>query len=57
MAQKVEEMDAETVWEKIYKKSKGRLRIIRLMLMFFCTRVIQDRMCRFQWADDMDMVE
>lgn len=55
MAQKVEEMDAETVWEKIYKKSKGRLRIIRLMLMFFCTRVIQDRMCRFQWADDMDM--
>lgn len=55
MAQKAEDMDAGSVWEKIFKKSRGRLRIIRLMLMFFCTRVIQDKMDRLQWADDMDM--
>lgn len=56
MAQKVDSANAEGIWETIFEKSNGRLRIIRLMLMFFCSKVIQDKMTHFQWADTLDMI-
>lgn len=56
MAQKADTMEVEEIWNTIYEKSKGRLRIIRLMLMFFCSKVIQDKMTSFQRADTLDMI-
>ena len=55
MAQKADALTAEDVWESVYEKSRGKFRIIRLMLMFFCSKVIEDKMTHVQWTDSLDM--
>ena len=55
LAQKAELADADTIWNYIYEKSNGRLRIIRLMLMLFCSKVIQDKMAHYQGDSNLDM--
>lgn len=55
MAQKVDSCDADSVWQDIYEKSNGRLRVIRLMLMLFCSKVIQEKMTHFQSDDTLEM--
>lgn len=55
LAQKVDTLDAEQVWQTIWEKSAGKLRIIRIMLMFFCTKVMQDKIDHLQYADTIDM--
>ena len=55
LAQKAEFSDADTIWNYIYEKSNGRLRIIRLMLMLFCGKVIQEKMAHYQGDSNLDL--
>lgn len=55
LAQKVDFSDAETIWNYIFEKSNGKLRIIRLMLIFFCSKVIQEKMAHYQGDSTLDM--
>ena len=55
LAQKVDFSNADTIWNYIFGKSNGRLRIIRLMLMLFCSKVIQEKMAHYQGDSNLDM--
>ncbi len=54
LAQQVNILDANTVWEIVREKSGGRPRLIKTMLMFFCTQVMRDR-ADSRWEDTIDM--
>ena len=54
LAAHVDETDAAAVWESIYEKSEGHLRMIKIMLMFFCTKVMQDKLNGTRWGDSID---
>lgn len=54
LAAKGDELDAAAVWDAIYEKSEGHLRMIKIMLMFFCTKVMQDKMSSTHWRDSID---
>ena len=55
LALRIDNITAEQVWETIMDKSNGKLRIVRIMLMFFCTKVIQDKMNTTHWVDSLDV--
>ena len=55
MAQKVDSIDAEQVWTLVMEKSGGRLRLIKVMLMFFCTKVMQEKMSSSAWTNSLDI--
>ncbi len=55
MAQKVDSYSADSLWDIICEKSRGKFRIIRLMLMFFCSKVIEDKATQVQWANSLDL--
>lgn len=56
LAQKVDTIGPDQVWETILEKSGGRLRLIKVMLMFFCTKVMQDKMSSSKWSNSLDIV-
>lgn len=55
LAQNADELDASQIWDEIGKKSEGRIRLIRIMLMFFCTKLMQAKSGSPGWAEKMDM--
>ena len=55
LAQKVDSIDAEQVWTLVMEKSGGRLRLIKVMLMFFCTKVMQEKMSSSAWTNSLDI--
>ena len=55
LAQQVNSLDADAVWGIVREKSGGRPRLIKTMLMFFCTRVMRDRVSSNRWEDTIDM--
>lgn len=55
LAAGVDELSAQDVWQVIMEKSNGRIRQIKVMLMFFCTKVIQSRMRYSHWSKNPDM--
>lgn len=55
LAQKIGTTSSEQVWEAIMEKSNGKLRLVRIMLMFFCTKAMQEKMNSSQWTDSVDM--
>ena len=56
MAQKVDSIEPEQVWTTVMEKSGGRLRLIKVMLMFFCTKVMQDKMSASKWTNSLDII-
>ncbi len=48
------ELDSDRIWDAIWEKSSGRLNIIRLMLMFFFTKVMQEKIASYQWEETLD---
>jgi len=56
LAQKVDTIGPDQVWETVLEKSGGRLRLIKVMLMFFCTKVMQDKMSSSKWSNSLDIV-
>lgn len=55
LAQKVDDMAVDEIWNAIYEKSEGHIRIIRLMLMFFCTKVVQEKVSHVQYNDQITL--
>lgn len=55
LAQNFHNLDAEQIWAVVKEKSGGRPRLIKTMLMFFCTGVMRDRAAGSRWADTIDM--
>lgn len=55
MAQKIDAMTAETVWDAVMEKSGGKLRIVRIMLLSFCTKVMQEKSSTSRWTDSVDI--
>ena len=55
LALRIDNITAKQVWETIMAKSSGKLRIVRIMLMLFCTKVIQDKMNTTHWVDSLDV--
>ena len=56
LAQTVDAIGPDQVWETVLEKSGGRLRLIKVMLMFFCTKVMQDKMNSSKWTNSLDIV-
>ena len=44
------------VWDTIMEKSDGKIRMIKVMLMFICTKVTRNKMNHSSWSDSTDMV-
>lgn len=55
MAQKIDTMTAEAVWNVMMEKSGGKLRIVRIMLLSFCTKAMQEKGNPSHWTDSMDI--
>ena len=55
MAQKIDSITADQVWQQVMEKSGGKLRIVRIMLMFFCTKAMQEKMNTSHWVDSVDL--
>ena len=56
MAQKIDSVTAEAVWNVMMEKSGGKLRIIRIMLLSFCTKAMQEKSGNVsQWTDSVDI--
>ena len=55
LAQNIDSITAEQVWQTVMEKSSGKLRIVRIMLMFFCTKAMQEKLNSPQWVDTMDI--
>ena len=55
MAKDIGRLDFESLWDRIWQESGGRLRIIRLMLMLICTRVMENKPSHFEWDDSIDI--
>lgn len=55
LAQNIDSITAEQVWQTVMEKSSGKLRIVRIMLMFFCTKAMQEKLNSPQWIDTMDI--
>lgn len=46
----------EEIWDTVLKICNGKLRIIRIVLMFLCTKVMQNRIGTYQWTESLDML-
>ena len=55
LAQKIGTISADEIWEAVMEKSNGKLRLVRIILMFFCTQAMQEKMNSSQWTDSVDM--
>lgn len=55
LAQRLDSLDAEQVWQQIMEKSGGKLRLVRIMLMFFCTKAMQEKLNTSHWVDSVDI--
>jgi len=55
LALQIDNLTAEQVWEVVMEKSGGKLRIVQMMLMFFCTRTMQDKIKTSRWSDSADV--
>lgn len=55
MAQKIDTMTADAVWNAMMEKSGGKLRIVRIMLLSFCTKAMQEKSSTSLWMDSVDI--
>lgn len=42
LAQELGRLSEEELWQQMLEKTSGKLRLLRILLMFFCTRVMQE---------------
>lgn len=56
MARKVDFIDEEKMWLHVMEKSGGKFRVIRIILMYFCTKVTQEMMNHSRWGDTGDLM-
>lgn len=56
MAKKVDFIDEEQMWLRVLEKSGGKFRVIRIILMYFCTKVTQEMMNHSRWGDTGDLM-
>lgn len=55
LAQRIDSITAGEVWQMVMEKSGGKLRIVRIMLMFFCTKAMQEKVNTSHWVDSVDI--
>lgn len=55
MAQKIDSVTPEAVWNMMMEKSGGKLRLVRIMLLSFCTKAMQEKSSISQWTDSVDI--
>lgn len=42
LAQQLDSLPEEQLWQQMLERSGGKLRVLRILLMFFCTRTLQE---------------
>lgn len=52
LVEKSSEFSPEETWEKLLKAANGRVRYLRVLLMFYCTKTLQKRLAEGQWAGE-----
>lgn len=55
LAQRVDSIDVEEVWQTIVNNSNGKMRLIRFQVMLFGTKVMQNKMAHSKTVDSADM--
>ncbi len=55
LAVNVDKLTPEEIWQRIVAMSKGNFRMLRVCLMFFCTKVTRDKMSHSSWGDSTDL--
>lgn len=55
LAAAADKLTPEDVWKVIMEKSNGRIRQIKVMLMFFCTNIIQNGMKYSRWSKSPEL--
>lgn len=55
LAQKLDTQTSQSVWEAMMEKSGGKLRLIRIMLLSFCTKALQEKNSTSNWTDSVDI--
>lgn len=56
LAANIDTVDPWEVWNTIIEKSDSKIRIIKVMLMFICTKVTRSKMNHSSWGDSTDML-
>lgn len=55
MAQHLDTQTAQSVWDAMMEKSGGKLCLIRIMLLSFCTKAMQEKNSSSNWTDSVDI--
>jgi len=56
LAANIDTVEPQEVWDTIMEKSDGKIRMIKVMLMFICTKVTRSKMNHSCWGDSTDMI-
>ena len=56
LAQRIDTMDHLQLWEIFHQKSGGKIRVLRIMLMLFYTKVMQNKADSFQWSETAELI-
>ncbi len=54
LAARFDEMSVEETWEIISRSYEGNLRLLRVLLMMYCTSLMHDKLPENQWSEDVD---
>lgn len=49
------QLTVEQTWDELLKSAEGHVRYLRVLLMFYCTKMMQKKMAEGQWTDAVNL--
>ena len=56
LAQRADSMEPRELWEIFHTKSGGKIRVLRIMLMLFYTKIMQSKVDAYQWSEAAELI-
>ncbi len=56
LAARFDEMSMDETWEIISRSYEGNLRLLRILLMMYCTTLMREKLPENQWSEDVDNI-
>lgn len=56
LAARFDDMSMEETWEIISRSYEGNLRLLRILLMMYCTNLMREKLPENQWSEEVDTI-
>lgn len=56
LAQRSDTMEPQELWEVFHTKSGGKIRVLRIMLMLYYTKIMQSKVDSYQWSEAAELI-